>query len=348
MSRLKVLIVHQAVVVRRLVAEALAVDPALEVVGAVASARLALARIPRVHPDLVIVAADRPEMEPSEPLAAIRARYPGLPVLVFDSEATARVREDLIPKIRALVAVERAVGSAAARGDAPERASFPRVSAAPAPAPVSIVAIGVSTGGPDALATLLPELPAEFPVPIVIVQHMPPLFTRRLAERLAAASAIDVREGAAGERVQPGLAWLAPGDYHMLLMREGATVQLQMHQGPRENSCRPSVDVLFHSVAALYGPGALAVVLTGMGRDGLRGCEAIRRAGGEVWVQNEASSVVWGMPGCVAKAGLADRILPLGSLGHAITRRVQAGHDDAVRMPVVRNRDARSARRPCR
>jgi PAS domain S-box-containing protein len=166
-------------------------------------------------------------------------------------------------------------------------------------------------------------LPADFPVPIVIVQHMPPMFTRLLAERLSAEFSLRVQEGHAGSVLQPGHAWIAPGDYHMIVVREGTQVRTRVHQAPPENSCRPAVDVLLRSVAQTYGPHSLTVILTGMGQDGLRGCEAVREAGGQILAQDEVTSVVWGMPGYVARAGLADRVLPLSLIGDEILRRVQ-------------------------
>ncbi len=186
-----------------------------------------------------------------------------------------------------------------------------------------MVAIGASTGGPNALTELFGRLPAPFPVPIVIVQHMPPMFTRLLAERLSAQSGSRVEEGASGVTLQPGRVWVAPGDYHMIVVRDGTQVRMQIHQDPPENSCRPAVDVLFRSLARTFGAHALAVVLTGMGSDGLRGCECVREAGGRILVQDEASSVVWGMPGYVARAGLADRVLPISPLADEIVRRVR-------------------------
>jgi len=140
---------------------------------------------------------------------------------------------------------------------------------------------------------------------------MPPIFTAFLAERLAAASQISVKEALPQAELVPGEAWVAPGDFHMTVQRDGTHMRLGVNQQPPENSCRPSVDVLFRSVAEAYGSRCLAVVLTGMGHDGLRGCERIHEAGGQIVVQDEPSSVVWGMPGAVASAGLADRILPL-------------------------------------
>jgi two-component system chemotaxis response regulator CheB len=206
-----------------------------------------------------------------------------------------------------------------------EKAEFSRL-------PIDIVAIGASTGGPEALATVLPFLPASCPVPVVIVQHMPPYFTKKLAERLSAEGNIPVQEATPGATLLPGTAWLAPGNYHMVLAREGTAVRLRLHQGPPENSCRPSVDVLFRSVAEAFGRHGLAVVLTGMGRDGLRGCERIRQIGGQVLAQDKASSVVWGMPGFVAQAGLANEVLSLDQLGPEIVRRLGSG-----RLPSAAN-----------
>ena len=185
-----------------------------------------------------------------------------------------------------------------------------------------IVAIGVSTGGPTALLNLLPRLPSDFPLPVVIVQHMPPVFTRQLAERLNTECAIRVLEAEEGMALEPGIALLAPGGRHMRLKRGLHAVQVTLDDGERENSCRPAVDVLFRSVAATYGSQALAVILTGMGHDGLRGAESLKREGGYVIAQDRASSVVWGMPGAVVAAGLADAVLNLDEIASAILRRV--------------------------
>jgi two-component system chemotaxis response regulator CheB len=187
------------------------------------------------------------------------------------------------------------------------------------------VAIGTSTGGPNALAEVFAAIPADLPTPMVIVQHMPPMFTRMLAERLSSQSGVKVEEGRLGGALRPGHAWIAPGDFHMTVAGDANHARVLLNQDPPENSCRPAADVLFRSVAQTFGPGVLAVVLTGMGQDGLRGCEAIRAAGGQVIVQDEPTSVVWGMPGFVARAGLANRILPLGQVAPEIVRRVRAG-----------------------
>jgi two-component system chemotaxis response regulator CheB len=188
----------------------------------------------------------------------------------------------------------------------------------------AIIAIGVSTGGPNALAAVLPALPGDLPVPVVIVQHMPPMFTRLLAERLNTQSKLKVVEGQAGMALQAGTVYIAPGDFHMELQPSGVSMLLRLVQTPPENSCRPAVDVLFRSVAKAYGARVFAVILTGMGQDGLRGCETIHEAGGRVVVQDEATSIVWGMPGFVARAGLAEKVLPLDTIAAEIARRAGA------------------------
>ena len=242
---------------------------------------------------------------------------------------------DLLPKLKALGAPKPAVGSVRPAlptgprpaGRAPAAFEPPRPGVAQVArraGRIDVVAIGVSTGGPNALAELIPALPADFPIPIVIVQHMPPIFTKLLADRLRAKAAIAVKEGASGDPVTAGVAFIAPGGHHMVVTA-GDTVHIATNLEAPENSCRPAVDVLFRSVSDVYGPAVLAVVMTGMGQDGLRGCELVRERGGQVLVQDEKTSVVWGMPGFVADAGLADEVLPLEQLAAAIVRRARVG-----------------------
>jgi two-component system chemotaxis response regulator CheB len=352
-SKIRVLIVDDAVVIRRLVADELSADPALEVVGTAANGRLALAKLPQVSPDLVILDVEMPELDGLATLKEIRKIYPKLPVIMFSAltergaeatldalalgatdyfakpsssngvEASLQViRNELIPEIKALCRRPQL--------SAPISAP-PRPVVTPPSQTISrveIVAIGASTGGPNALAELFSGLPAALPVPIVIVQHMPAMFTRLLAERLASQFRLKVEEGRSGTVLQSGCAWIAPGDYHMMVVRDGSQARVLVHQDPPENSCRPAADVLFRSVAQAYGPSSLTVVLTGMGQDGLRGCEALKAAGGKVLVQDEQTSVVWGMPGYVARAGLADRVLPLSLIGTEIARRVRVGRGE--------------------
>lgn len=188
-----------------------------------------------------------------------------------------------------------------------------------------VLAIGLSTGGPAALDILLPTLPADFSLPVLVVQHMPELFTRLLAERLNGRCKLQVREAAQGDLVRPGVISIARGNWHLEALeaaRAGGSPTMRMNQGPLENHCRPAVDVLFRSLVRVYGADVLAVVLTGMGSDGLLGCRAIREHGGLVLAQDEATSTVWGMPGAVANASLANRVLPLREIGPEILRLV--------------------------
>ncbi len=346
MPAIRVLIVDDSAVFRRAVAGELTADPAIEVVGTAANGRIALAKLAHAVPDLVVLDVEMPELDGLATLREIRKTHPKLPVIMFSAvtergaaatldalalgatdyfpkpsagglDASLRViREELIPEIKALCTRPATLPPPPPVGGA-----------VPAAGRVDVVAVAASTGGPNALADLFDGLPADFPVPVVIAQHMPPMFTRQLAERLSARFALRVEEGRAGGVLTPGHAWVAPGDYHMVVARDAAGVRVALNQDPPEQSCRPAADVTFRSVAKVYGPAALGVVLTGMGQDGLRGCEAIRAAGGRVVVQDEATSVVWGMPGAVARAGLADRVLPLAQIASEVVRRARVGRE---------------------
>ncbi len=253
--------------------------------------------------------------------------------------AIERINIDLIPKIKGLAQKRIArlkiastgstgsAGSTGSTGSKPSATALPAQSACPihrsaSKARPQILAIAVSTGGPNALATLIPQLPADLNVPIVIVQHIPPVFSKALADRLHIKSPLAVSEGEQSAVVLPGQVWIAPGDFHMTVERHAAHVSLVLNQAPSENSCRPAADVLFRSVANVYGAATLALVLTGMGHDGQKGAEEIVRAGGRVIAQDEATSVVWGMPGAVVHAGIAEEVLPLDKIGQAIVSRV--------------------------
>lgn len=248
--------------------------------------------------------------------------------------ALAHIREQLIPKIKAFCngGYRKKFGDIKADDRQNILTLNPPIqshyissnSAVNIKAKVEIVAIGASTGGPNALEAILQDFPANFPVLIVIVQHMPPVFTKRLADRLSSKCKIRVEEAVTGSIVEPGVAWIAPGDYHLVLEKQGFGARIRTNQEARENSCRPAVDVLFRSTAKIYGAGVLAVVLTGMGQDGLHGCQNIREAGGKIIVQDELSSVVWGMPGSVANSGFADRVVSLQDMAAEIIDRVSS------------------------
>jgi two-component system chemotaxis response regulator CheB len=354
MPKKRILIVDDSVVIRRSLANALACNSGLEVVGSAPSGRVALMKIPLLHPDVVVLDVEMPEMDGLEVLAAIRKLYPLLAVIMLSvptDRGAALTLDALTLGAKDFVTKPDIATNANHRlpllGDelaskivmhCPEAAHEPSTPNSPprtshdgaslgtavgrAAQRVDVVAIGVSTGGPNALMRLMPRFPADFPVPILIVQHMPPMFTRLLAERLAAKCKIRVAEGRWHQTVLPGDAWIAPGTLHMIVELENEVVRIRTHQDPPENFCRPSVDVLFRSVAKVYGSHALAIVMTGMGQDGFRGCEQIHQAGGQILVQDEATSVVWGMPSLIVKAGIADQILPLNDLGTEIMDRV--------------------------
>lgn len=375
MSKVSVLVVDDSVVVRRLVINALSIDPDIVVVGTASSGRLALQKITQLKPDVVTLDVEMPDMNGLEALVELRKTHSRLPVIMFSTvtergasatldalskgandyvtkpsavgsvdEAIDSVRRQLIPKIKALAEWASVEGLRRAR---PGRATSaaPQVPARsdkavlppPPPAPrrratvarIDAVAIGVSTGGPDALASIVPKISRDLGVPIFIVQHMPPVFTRLFAERLDARSGLTVTEAKNGETVRPNCVYIAPGDFHMTVVRVGDDVRIALNQDEPEAWCRPAVNVLFRSVAQVYAAGTLAVVLTGMGSDGLRGVEVLHASGAHVVVQDEPTSIVWGMPGAVASAGLADRIVPLGNVAAEICQRVTASRASA-------------------
>lgn len=379
-NKIRILVVDDSVVVRRMLSEMLAADPAVESISTASNGKIALARIPQINPDAIILDVEMPEMDGLQTLTHIRRIYKFLPVIMF-STVTARgatatldalvlgandyvtkpstksgtvgqlslVYKDLVDKIKAHChyvpgSIDSASGADSNRiVSNPSRTIVPPLNLSETPfplakpdgiGPVDAIAIGVSTGGPNALAALLPTFPANLAVPVFIVQHMPRLFTKLLAERLSGKTQIPVHEACLGDAVSAGKIYLAPGDYHMTVKRVGFKTIIETIQGPPENSCRPAVDPLFRSVADTYGPRALGVILTGMGQDGLRGCEAIRARGGQILAQDEASSVVWGMPGFVARAGLAEKVISLTELGPEIVRRAYRP-EPGLRLPRI-------------
>ncbi|MFE1599138.1 protein-glutamate methylesterase/protein-glutamine glutaminase [Methylobacterium sp. ID0610] len=256
---------------------------------------------------------------------------------------TATFREDLIQKIRMLGAALRS-RTGPLRRSLPERIGAPeRASPAPAPAarpaapvtlrprlgrtPPRVLLVGASTGGPRAVGEMLEGIGAAAlrRLPILIVQHMPPVFTGVFAEHLGTRTGLPAAEGKHGEGLRPGTIYVAPGGRHMGLTGQGSDITIRLDDGPPVNFCRPAVDVLFRDAAELFGAATLSVVLTGMGSDGTHGAKALVDAGGTMLVQNEASSTVWGMPGSIAKAGYAHEILPLATIGSALRTQIAGG-----------------------
>ena len=355
-ERIRVLVVDDSVVIRRLVTHALERDPELEVVGAAANGSIALRLIPQLNPDLLTLDIEMPEMDGLETLRRLRREYSQLRVIMFSTltergaevtlealtlgaddyvtkasnegsldQSMLRLREELIPKVKQFFLFP-AKSSAAPRPQALQvfatspRERIPSFALSAKQQP-KVVVIGVSTGGPSALGAILPHLPAEFPLPVLLVQHMPPLFTRFLAERLQISCPLSVEEASQGDPVIAGKILIAPGDFHLKVAARSGEVRVLLDQSPPQNFCRPAVDALFSSIAEVYGGAVIAAVLTGMGHDGLRGVEILKAQGASILAQDEASSVVWGMPGAVVTAGLADSVLPLDQIVPEILRR---------------------------
>jgi two-component system chemotaxis response regulator CheB len=378
MKRIRVLVVDDSVVIRRLVSDVIESDPELSVIATAQNGRVAIERIEELRPDVVTLDIEMPEMDGLATLRELRQRRIRTPVIMFStlterhatatlealalgaadyvtkpanvgstSRALERVRDDLIPRIKAFArragaAAPTTLRASATRAPAPLRTTTPLRPAPTRRRAIELVAIGASTGGPNALEAVFRSLTPEIGVPVVVVQHMPPVFTKILADRLTAKTQWQVHEAAHGMPLEPGHAYVAPGDHHLTVERAPLSAgRAVVTDGPAENSCRPSVDVLFRSVAAARGAACLGVVLTGMGQDGWRGAEALVAAGAEVLAQDEASSVVWGMPGYVARAGLASELVPLDGVAGAIERHVRRAA--AIRRPGA---DATTAGRP--
>ena len=335
---MRVLVVDDSAFMRRVVGDAIASQPDMELAGTARNGLDALLKVEQLQPDVVTLDVEMPEMDGLTALRHLMARYPR-PVVMLSTMTQAgaastlralsigavdfvakpsgaialdfrQVRDELLHKVR--VAACAQVGqttreprpSSSRPRPAVRRAGFEHV-----------VVIGSSTGGPRALGRLIPELPADGRTAYVIVQHMPAAFTRSLAERLDASSHLVVREAAAGDRLEAGTALVAPGDHHVRLSPSGA---VELDQSPRVHGVRPSVDVTLQSAAEGWGSRTVAVILTGMGQDGADGAAAVRQAGGCVIAEDEATCVVWGMPRAVVERGLAHRVVPLDGMAQAI------------------------------
>jgi len=361
-GRIRVLIVDDSVVIRRLIKEILDADKRIEVVGVAHNGQIAVGKVDELKPDALTMDIEMPVMNGVEAVKAIRKKHPRLPIVMFSTltergasatmdalaagasdyvtkpanvgsvmESRQSISEQLVPKLIALTGARKMVSSA--RTALPPPQPPPGQSRAGAAnrrsQPFGLLAIGSSTGGPDALATVLTALPGDLPVPVLITQHMPPVFTKMLAQRLDSTCRLSISEAVEGDSVAPGRVLIAPGGLHMELKTRGTGVVVHLSDAPPENFCRPAVDVMFRSVASVFRNRVLAVVLTGMGRDGAAGAGVIRTAGGEVFAQDEATSVVWGMPGATVMAGQADRVLPLEQVAATVTSALTQGPGSA-------------------
>ena len=360
-ARIRVLVVDDSVVIRRLVGHALEHNPSFEVVGNAANGAIALRMIPLIKPDVVTLDVEMPEMDGIQTLREIRRLYPELIVIMFSTltercaaitiqaltlgandyvakvanigsldRSMARLQEELIPKLEQFFTRETGAATAVkppvAAPIPPARSEFTRTPPQSFPlgkgTSYRAVVVGVSTGGPQALAKVVPMIPESFPLPILIVQHMPALFTRLLADRLQQLTKLRVQEGQEGTTVEGGSIYIAPGGFHMRVARKETSEVLMLNQEEPENSCRPAVDVLFRSAAEVYKGSVIAVMLTGMGQDGKLGVELLRQRGAYVIAQDQKSSVVWGMPGAVVQAGLAHSVVDLQCVAPEIAKHV--------------------------
>lgn len=357
-SIIRVMVVDDSAVIRGLMTSLLEADPTFRVVASCANGSVALQTLLRADPDVVILDVEMPVMDEITALPKIMATRPGTAVIIASTlsqrnaeislQALALGAADYVPKPmasrlgsneefrRELMEKVRLFGNRSRLRRPPRSEARSDTFAAPKPSvrprePVvvslrkpsmlkpNILAIGSSTGGPQALNVVLKNLPASLNAPIVITQHMPPTFTSILAQHVGKASGWPCHEAVNGEAIVPGTIYVAPGDHHLTFERRGNTTHVKLTSDPPENFCRPAVDPMLRSIAQIYGARALALVLTGMGSDGLKGGRELVAQGGTVIAQDEPTSVVWGMPGAVAAGGLCSAVLPLGGIADYLT-----------------------------
>lgn len=344
-AKVRVLIVDDSALMRRVIWGLLEEDPEITVVGSAVDGLDAIDKVAQLKPDVITLDVEMPRLDglqtlgylmsenpvPCVMLSAYTPRGAEITLKALDFGATdfvqkpsgaislnlERVKEELLAKIKVAKGID--LKRLPFKGAAP---AAPVAMAPVKPKPMfdrgSVVAIGTSTGGPRALHALIPALPQGLPVPVLVVQHMSAGFTRSLAERLDRDSLIRVKEAEQDEMLEPGVVYLAPGDFHMQVERLAAGVRIRLDQKPPLLGVRPSVDVLFNSVAEAYGAKALGVVLTGMGRDGTKGLKAMKAKAAVTLAQDEASCVVYGMPRAAFAAGCVDRVVSLQAMASVI------------------------------
>ena len=359
---IRVLVVDDSAFMRRVISEAIAAQPDMEVAGVAINGLDALVKVEQLQPDVVTLDVEMPDMDGLTALRHLMARYPRpvvmLSTMTQDGAVTTlralsigavdfvakpsaaisldfhRVKDELLHKIRVAAKATARGPVVGGQGSVVGNQSATRPPRQPIPLRSSghwppttdhsfdrVVVIGSSTGGPRALGTLIPALPADGRTAYLIVQHMPAGFTRSLAERLDSASQLEVREAAQGDQLAAGLALLAPGNLHLRISPSG---NVELDEGPRVHGVRPSIDVTLNSVVERYGNLGLAVILTGMGHDGTAGAVALHEAGGAVLAEDESTCVVWGMPRAVYERGVTDRVVPLDGMAEALVAALAA------------------------
>lgn len=351
-SSTRILVVDDSALYRQAICNILRTEPEVEVVGVAGNGVEALEKIQELDPDLLTLDVQMPDMDGIEVLREMNRRGVRAKAIMVSSltsegaqvttdallegafdfilkpsggnleENRRTLRDGLVEKIDAIRGSRRV---RAGRAQAPA-VSGDRIGRTPTTIPTAgrcrAVLIATSTGGPAALKSILPQLPADLGVPVLIVQHMPARYTNALAERLDQMCALTVREAREGMKLEPGMGVLAPGGRQMRFVQRAGAVFVKVTDSPPENGCRPSADYMFRSAGEVFDGAVLGVILTGMGRDGLLGSEVLKSAGAAILAQDEGSATVYGMPKAVADGGLADQILPLADIARAITHHV--------------------------
>jgi two-component system chemotaxis response regulator CheB len=346
---INVLVVDDSGFFRRRLTEIFSADPEIKVIGTAANGQEAVEQVAKLKPHVVTMDIEMPVMDGISAVKRIMATNP-VPIMMFSTltsegaKATLDALEagaaDYLPKrlediatdrqvaINQLISRVRALASKPARSASAAAIHEPVkvvTAARTHPGHYKIVLIGASTGGPVALQQVLMALPKNFPLPILLIQHMPATFTGPFAQRLAQMCKVGVKEAADGDVLTPGNALLAPGGKQMLLEARGGQTVVRIRESEPSLHYRPSVDVTFRSASSIYPGKALALVLTGMGADGREGARMLKQGGSTVWAQDEKTCVVYGMPAAIAEAGLADQVLPLPSIGPELAQQVVAG-----------------------
>ncbi len=343
---IRVLVVDDSAFMRKAISMMLEDDPEIEVAGTARDGIEAIEKVKELKPDLMTLDVEMPRMDGITALKTIMRENP-LPVLMVSSltiegaratiDALAagavdfipkqlsyvslditKIKDDLISKIKAIARNPKRIFSSILSN----KVQSPKKPFALRHVGAQIVTIGISTGGPFSLQKVIPSLPEEFPLPVAIVQHMPPHFTKSLAERLDSISRVEVCEAEDGMELAKGTVYIAPGGLHLKFQRNGSTARINISRDPIDSLHRPSVDVMFTSAFDVFGGKILAAVMTGMGKDGLEGSKLIKSAGGKVVAQSEETCVVYGMPKAIVDAELADAIVPLEEMASTLTSAV--------------------------